>query len=193
MPEHKDLTGVDLHEPKGVATADAKQMYFADGAGSGNWLHHGGSCHGEMVIEGNTVATVTPYPPADATLNTDTDFVKITPLWIAGHAELVTFSTDELIVGVSGSYEVHFWCDIKIPAANQRVAIKYAVNDSTPYSTRKLVVVSASTNDTLNLAGSGIIGPLTAGDTISIYIATDKAGDPIVEEAGLLIKLLDQS
>lgn len=34
---HKNLTGVDLHEPKGVAAATANQVYRADGAGSGSW------------------------------------------------------------------------------------------------------------------------------------------------------------
>jgi hypothetical protein len=37
MAHHKDLTGVDLHEPKGVATATSGQVYVADGAGSGAW------------------------------------------------------------------------------------------------------------------------------------------------------------
>jgi microcystin-dependent protein len=34
---HKLLTGTDLHEPKGVATAPAGQVYVSDGAGSGAW------------------------------------------------------------------------------------------------------------------------------------------------------------
>jgi hypothetical protein len=34
---HKNLTGADLHEPKGVAAATADHVYVADGAGSGTW------------------------------------------------------------------------------------------------------------------------------------------------------------
>lgn len=37
MPAHSTLTGADLHEPKGVATATSGQAYIADGAGSGAW------------------------------------------------------------------------------------------------------------------------------------------------------------
>lgn len=37
MPAHKDLTGSDLHEPKGVATAAAGTVYTANGNGSGSW------------------------------------------------------------------------------------------------------------------------------------------------------------
>lgn len=36
--QHKNLTGADLHEPKGVATAGAGTVYEADGAGSGSWV-----------------------------------------------------------------------------------------------------------------------------------------------------------
>ncbi len=194
MAEHKDLTGSDLHEPVGIelVTTEAKMVYLADGAGSGDWTHHGGSVHGEMVLESNAITTVCPTA-ADATLNTDTDYAKVVAGWTAGHLENVTLNADELVVSIAGSYEIHFWANILVPATNQSVAIKYAVNDTTPYSTRKLILHSASAGDIANLAGSGIVGPLSVGDTLSIYIATDLVGDPTVVESGLLIKLLDQS
>ena len=34
---HKDLTGVSLHESKGVAAASANTVYVANGSGSGTW------------------------------------------------------------------------------------------------------------------------------------------------------------
>lgn len=37
MSTHATLTGADLHEPKGITTASADQVYAADGAGSGTW------------------------------------------------------------------------------------------------------------------------------------------------------------
>lgn len=37
MAEHRTLTGANLHEPKGCATANADEVYVADGAGSGSW------------------------------------------------------------------------------------------------------------------------------------------------------------
>lgn len=37
MPLHKDLTGADLHEPKGVASAGVDTVYVANGSGSGTW------------------------------------------------------------------------------------------------------------------------------------------------------------
>lgn len=37
MTLHVNLTGANLHESKGVATAAANSVYIADGAGSGAW------------------------------------------------------------------------------------------------------------------------------------------------------------
>ena len=37
MPYHKDLTGTDLHESKGVSSAAADTVAVADGAGSTTW------------------------------------------------------------------------------------------------------------------------------------------------------------
>jgi microcystin-dependent protein len=37
MAAHKDLSGIDLHEPKGIEDATSGQYYAADGAGSGTW------------------------------------------------------------------------------------------------------------------------------------------------------------
>lgn len=34
---HNQLTGADLHEPKGIESADSGDIYIADGNGSGNW------------------------------------------------------------------------------------------------------------------------------------------------------------
>lgn len=35
--QHSALTGAELHEPKGVATATSKQVYISDGLASGAW------------------------------------------------------------------------------------------------------------------------------------------------------------
>lgn len=38
---HSNLTGSDLHEPKGISTVPAGQVYISDGAGSGTWIDTG--------------------------------------------------------------------------------------------------------------------------------------------------------
>lgn len=37
MIEHKNIPDSELHEPKGIATATTKEIYVADGTGSGDW------------------------------------------------------------------------------------------------------------------------------------------------------------
>lgn len=37
MPLHSTLTDPELHEPKGVSTATAGEVYLANGSGSGTW------------------------------------------------------------------------------------------------------------------------------------------------------------
>lgn len=37
MANHANLTGTDLHEPKGAAAAASGTVYVSDGAGSGSW------------------------------------------------------------------------------------------------------------------------------------------------------------
>lgn len=37
MPEHKDITDPNIHEPKGIDTASSGQIFVADGVGSGSW------------------------------------------------------------------------------------------------------------------------------------------------------------
>ena len=37
MAQHKDLTGAELHEPKGADSASDGDVYVANGAGSGAW------------------------------------------------------------------------------------------------------------------------------------------------------------
>ena len=37
MALHRNMTGSDLHEPKGVASASTGQVYAANGSGSGVW------------------------------------------------------------------------------------------------------------------------------------------------------------
>jgi len=35
---HRDMTGAELHEPKGIETAPVNSVYVSNGSGSGTWL-----------------------------------------------------------------------------------------------------------------------------------------------------------
>lgn len=189
--EHVDITDPEIHEPKGVSAATSGEMYVADGAGSGSWQHTSTSTFGSMNIVNNSTGTAV-TAAADATLNTDTDYVKVTAGWASGHLERVTFSTNKLVAPTTGHYTIKFWCSVKIPAINNFIGIKYAVNDATPYSLQKLVSQSATSNDYRNLFGSAVVA-LNAGDSVSIYVAATKNDTLVFEEAGMIMSFMHES
>lgn len=56
---HASLTGTNLHEPKGVATATSGQAYIANGAGSGVWTNIATASFTGMIAD-----FPTPIPPS---------------------------------------------------------------------------------------------------------------------------------
>jgi len=190
MPtEHVDILDPEIHEPKGVAAAADHEIYIANGAGSGAWTKNLMTTHGDMIITSNVTATVT-AAAADTTLATDSDYVKIIAGWTLAHGEGITLNVDEMVVPEDGDYFISFWADVKTPKNNNFVGIKYAINDTAPYSSRKIIAQSTTVNDYLNVAGMGIVVSLNANDTISMYIASTQADSLIVQEAGLVAFLL---
>lgn len=105
--QHKDIPEGQLHEPKGISLAANRQVYVADGSGSGDWAKvksenlegltgDGGvsgniiltdgvggftmvphSSYGVMAVTNNTVA-FTVAAASDATLQTNSDYVLFT-------------------------------------------------------------------------------------------------------------------
>lgn len=188
--EHATITDPNIHEPKGIASASAGQLYKADGAGSGAWEDTILNVHGEMYIVNNSTAIVVPAA-VDPTLNTDTDYVKVNgTLWNAGHNEGVSFSVNELILPTAGDYEVFFWASLTAPT-NATVAFKYVINDTT-FSTRKVKSSTKAATETENISAGGFLTGISASDTVGIYVASDTAGDIIIEESGLVVKLMHE-
>ena len=187
--EHSVLSGSELHEPKGISSASDGQIYVANGSGGGVWEDQITNVHGEMVVINNATATAV-TAAADATLNTDSDYVKITAGWTGDHLHNVSFNTDELILSKGGFYYISFWCSIKVPTNNNFVSIKYAINDTAPYSNRKIKSQSVTANDYINMSATGILDSITADDTLSMYIAATKTDNIVIEEAGLCAMLL---
>lgn len=57
MPLHKNLTGTDLHEPKGIAGQTANKVYVSDGSNSGAWSDD--LTLGDVVVDSITATDAT--------------------------------------------------------------------------------------------------------------------------------------
>lgn len=73
--QHSTLTGADLHEPKGVATAAAGNVYIANGSGSGHWDHYNNFINGYIAFDAVT--------PAE-THSVTTGFTVFNPTFLIG-------------------------------------------------------------------------------------------------------------
>jgi len=59
---HSTLTGADLHEPKGVAAANADEIYIANGSGSGTWTSGDNNIYLQLELDDVSSASSTWLP-----------------------------------------------------------------------------------------------------------------------------------
>lgn len=70
--QHSALTGSDLHEPKGVASAAASKVYISNGAGSGSWRYFPHShCYYSNIGVGTTYTAPVAYTLINPTTTGD--------------------------------------------------------------------------------------------------------------------------
>lgn len=190
--QHSVIADADRHEPKGASTATSRQIWLSDGAGSGSFTNTITNVHGQVNINANAVAKAM-TAAVDATLNTNTDYVKMTGAafpWVASYTDNVTWSTDEFVFSSPGYYIVSFWGAFKIAAINSFIGIKYAINDTAPYSVQKLITQSTTANDYRSLAASSIIGPVSVADTLSLYVASSTTSNLTLVDGGIMVAYL---
>jgi len=191
--QHKDIPDAQLHEPKGIVSALEGYSYVANGLGSGNWRLQ--SAYGSQVITNNS----TNFPltaVVDTTFNTASQFTLLTGVgapWASENLYGVSFSTDRLIVPVTGVYMINLWMNILgFPSATSKVSIRYRLNGTGAFSTRKPTIKSAIANDVSPLVGHGLI-QLTAGDYLQLYVASDATGNLLVGDANNTLQLIRQT
>ena len=104
MAEHKDLTGSNLHEPKGIASANKNRVYVSDGSGSGAWEKLDGFVYyrDDRTTTGNSTQILTDNTPqkficnkaglARQKLPTDAS----NPLWDTANNKHVPIAADDI-------------------------------------------------------------------------------------------------
>lgn len=188
--QHSAITNdADLHEPKGAGSATNRQVLMANGTGGTSFTNSFFNTHSQVGINSNTTAKAT-AAAADATLNTSSDYTKMTGAafpWAITYTDNISFTTDEFTLPYAGYYLVSFWGTFKVAAINTFMGIKYAINNTAPYSTQKLVTQATTANDIKSVSATSIIGPITAGSTLSFYLATTTATNVTLQDGGIMV------
>jgi len=190
--EHSLIADPHIHVPKGFATAQTEQVLSRNSLGEVVWKYPAGSVYAQMDIMNNSTA-VSMAAPSDATLETDTDYVKMTGAgypWSPTHQQLMSVVSGAIQVQVKGVYVLSFWSTLRIATNNRLMAIKFAINDTAPYSSQKILTRSTEANDDRNVSASSITISLDVDDTISFYTAASAATDATFRHVGVSAILL---
>ena len=174
MAEHNTLTGIQLHEPKGLAAltvpADVGKVYEADGAGSGNWvlptdaLTYGGiySIHSDAISIGTVGTTAKKF----AAFSHDYPANGTTP----------SFSTDDITVDVTGDYFILITITFATTSVGDAGTYQFHVRINgveAPIGFHRTMSGSA---DTGSGAAQGILA-LTAADVLTVWVESDEVAN----------------
>ena len=186
--QHSALTDPNIHEPKGITTAQEGQVYVADGANSGDWMFPVGHAYGEIYLTGGTATQTLPTSSGKAKLNPTGGWQE------NGHNNVTLDGTNgEITVLQAGEYSLNFWISFTTAslAAGTKYYFHYAVNDTE--STRKVVLQKHTSGaDIVTVSSSGLVS-LEVNDVISIYVGGDSTSSNTLItplEAGLTCLLI---
>lgn len=191
--QHKDIPDINLHEPKGIATAIVNKSYIANGAGSGAWRHNIGSVHGEIYLDTAAISV----GPTGGTITTDANYRVIGPTWVLNpdtYNTALHSSNQAIQVSVTGHYALHSYISFTTGAvaAGVKYALKYRKNNSATLSTRKLVTSKVTAGaDSLFISGSTFT-MLTAGDYIDLMVGSSAIDTITVTDAGVSLFLMHE-
>ena len=123
---HSTLTGADLHEPKGVAAANADQIYIANGSGSGAWTNADNNIY--LTLELDDVSTASSTFLASPCTGTISNIQTILHGAISGSDTVITCELNGTLVTnssitVAQSSSAAGDVDAIVPTGNNTLAI----------------------------------------------------------------------
>ena len=222
MPEHKDIPEDGLHEPKGVSTAGASNVYVSDGAGSGVW----------STVDSDTLTgTLTNSTDADLPVMTDgsggfyagsvspnaygsftySGNSTATAVTAAGDGTLST-DADYTVVTVPGTASPLLnmangtnYLEISVAGtyyvsvwtnlfctSTTTTAAVKVVVNDTVFGDRRAKAELPNGSDYANLSGSGFL-TLSAGDQVKIAVAANKTTNITLEDLNISLHLVEAS
>lgn len=152
MPAHADLTGADLHESKGVASASANTVYVANGSGSGSWTK----------VTSSAIDTTTIF-----TANKESYFIYIDAVGTA-KSRLIPMTKTCTVTKVTGVI------DGAVTSADETITVKDEGGNS--LGTIAFATASATTKGYQNSLTPVSFNTFTAGDWLEIATAGNSGG-----------------
>ena len=157
--QHNAISDPDIHEPKGVATADAGTIYVADGLGSGTWSR---APYGFLYFENFAVPYVLTYPAV---------YTKATPTTTpSGVGYLVTEHTDAKLTYGGPGEVMDLWATLSLDqatGANRDIELAIYKNGvKSPGSGAILTTISGQKRHVV-LSGAAA---MVATDYVEVYI-----------------------
>jgi len=202
--QHRDLKDPQLHEPKGVETANDGEVYVADGVGGGSWIdvslvnpHNKIAYASKSQNSENPAIELAIIAAGDATLRDFADYTSFTDDMPEGLSSGITFDVDgNFVIGDKGIYQFNFWMAESNTISDGELAVAIYVNQD---DSQNLVgpVVGAimrdktkQSTDINSLGFTGII-PLEAGDVLGVAMASGKVGTVSLSDVHISIILLE--
>lgn len=201
MAFHKDVGENNMHEPKNMSTAtagagDVGKVVVSKGDGTTEVrklvpievgvLEH----YGQLTISDNATPLAL-TAAADSTLATNTDYIQVTGIFDTiphGVNNGVTQQTNTLTATLSGDYRIELWADTSSSVNSTTIAFKFAV-DGVIGLTRRPKNFMRNTGEFHNLAAFGFVN-LTAGEVVSMVVASDLTAGIILEDVVFSLTLL---
>ena len=167
--EHSTLTSSELHEPKGVASATAGEVYVADGSGSGDWTPADSHIAGYIDFDDTTPAYQHSTTTSDTAL--DPTFSVASSKNFSGvetpNARLVYTGTATVYAAIQFTAPVK-----QASGGDRKIEMVMYKNGTEINGTRTILTIESGKWGSLSLNS---ISPLSTNDYIEIFIKADSS------------------
>lgn len=171
---------MDTHE----AAVDPHPQYMTEAESDAKYLQITNTqIFGQRTITGNT-SVIAKTAAVDATLSTNSDYTQVTGIFAVlpdGIVSGVTQQLNSMTVQHTGPYEIKIWASMTSSLNNTNVAYKFAVNGVISTQRRPRAKIGSG-GDRVNVSAHGYIN-LTAGDILTLWIASDQTANITIEDA----------
>lgn len=168
MAQHADLTGAELHEPKGVAAANANEVYRANGASSGTWTKLN-----ENSVDSSNASGASDVLKADGANNaTWTTVNNLNKIWVTCEVEdISTAGSHWVVIPLAGNI-TNIWSVIDGTTATANAVLTFEIGGTVIQdnlsATLELTIATGSAAGDVDTAVGANQNTVTAGQPLEI-------------------------